>query len=138
MAIQEFDQRHRTFVEWLLTPPPSRSPRTQTELAEVLGVAKQTLSTWRADSRFKEELAKAQQGLAADPSKIQHLLDALYEKAMEGDTKSADLWLRSTGALKSQVDVSVNRDFGSLSDAELTAFLSEAAVDERAKRAVPE
>lgn len=85
------------FVAWICTPKFERSPRTQKELADLLGVAERTVQRWRKDPRVQELINEKLDDLNFDRVRIQEIIDAMHEQAVGGDTKAASLLLQYLG-----------------------------------------
>lgn len=52
------DDKKELYLEWLLTPPAERSPRTKREFAEYIGVAHKTLYNWERSDWFINQIRK--------------------------------------------------------------------------------
>lgn len=91
------DPREETFLNWLLTPESERTPRTKKELAEQIGVHPSTLTTWRRNYHFAAEYDRRWRELAGDGEKAEAVVNKLHEKALNGDVRSMDLWLKWRG-----------------------------------------
>jgi hypothetical protein len=75
-------EERRRFVEWLATPPADRVPSTQHELADELGVARQTLVKWKTDVRFVSEVA-ARVGRHIDLELMPQIVKSLHSQAID-------------------------------------------------------
>lgn len=82
------------FIEWLATPlyqrREKRLPETQAEFASEQNVDESTLSRWKHDPNFKEDLFRACQRWAGD--KTPNVNMGLYAKACKGDPAAVKLW----------------------------------------------
>lgn len=131
------DHRQETYLEWLICPRGMRKPETQEQFAEQVGVDVTTLRRWQKKPSFAEAWRKRVDELQGSPERTQALLDNLYERAMGGDTKSAQLYLQATNRLApQQVNVTTTTKASELSDAELDDLLHSLAVTEKNERAV--
>lgn len=115
------------YLEWLVLPEHERVPLTKKEWAEQHGYHANTLGTWEKKKHFIERWKLGVEGLAQSPDRTQKLLDALYNKGLDGDTKSAELYLKATGNLKiqSQVDIRNTTSVKDVSDEELEKMILE-------------
>ena len=115
------------YLEWLVLPEHERVPLTKKEWAEQHGYHANTLGTWEKKKHFIERWKLGVEGLAQSPDRTQKLLDALYNKGLDGDTKSAELYLKATGNLKiqSQVDIRNTTSIKDVSDEELEKMILE-------------
>jgi transcriptional regulator with XRE-family HTH domain len=75
----------------------------QEEIAEKVGVSRQTLYRWRSDLDFQDEIKREinRNTLAHIPA----VMNTLQKKAVEGDNKSAELLLKSLSMLNNVVEV---------------------------------
>jgi hypothetical protein len=79
-------ERMATYVNWLLTPPSERDPKTKTALAESLGVSLQTLANYSKEAWVQREIGdKARRVARVD--KLPAVLENLYAIAA-GDAES--------------------------------------------------
>jgi transcriptional regulator with XRE-family HTH domain len=130
------DARHEQYLEWLVTPTTERTPRTQTELARQLGVDPTTLRRWEKKDWFKREWDRRVNEIQGSPERTQRLLDALYDKALGGDNKAAQLYLQATNRLLPAPTIINNNKASDLSDEELEALIVSIA-EHQAKRQQP-
>lgn len=138
MASNKFsilDERQEKYLEWLLCPSRMRQPATQEAFAKEMGVDTTTLRRWQKRPAFADQWKKRVEELQGSPERTQALLDNLYERAMGGDTKSAQLYLQATNRLApQQVNVTTNTNTSELSDKELDELLASLAVNEKNER----
>lgn len=119
-------QEQELYLEWLVLPEYERVPLTKKEWAEQHDVSKATLANWERKKIFQDRWKLAVEGLAQSPERTQKLLDALYARGLDGDTKSAELYLKATGNLKIQQQVSVTTtSLKEVSDDELEKMILE-------------
>lgn len=128
------DSRQLQYLEWLVTPSPERSPRTQAEMARLLGVDPTTLRRWEKKQVFKKEWDSRVSEIQGSPERTQRLLDALYAKALEGDNRSAQLYLQATNRLVVAPPAAQATSASELSDEELDKLLASLAEREQSKR----
>jgi hypothetical protein len=128
------DSRQTQYLEWLVTPSHERVPRTQGEMARTLGVDPTTLRRWEKRPTFKTEWDKRVNEIQGSPERTQRLLDALYEKALGGDNRAAQLYLQATNRLMPQVTINNTTSTADLSDDELDKLLSSMAEREQSRR----
>jgi transcriptional regulator with XRE-family HTH domain len=150
---RELNSRQRAYVVWSATPPAEREIQTQRELCEVLGVSSQAVWQWSKDARVQEAVRFLTLQNAADPKKIQMILDMIFDVAMsKQDVRHAEVWLKASGVMgqfgrgSDLLDVSAELEQESIADMTLEelqrvrelalAERSEAAAIEMAKRSM--
>lgn len=123
-------------MEWLLTPIADRVPSTRLKLCEELGINDATGRRWAAKPAFKKEHARRVQELQGSPERTQALLDALYDKALGGDVRAANLYLQATHRLTPPptVEETTAKAMSDLNDEELDELISQAAKREQQRR----
>jgi transcriptional regulator with XRE-family HTH domain len=95
---RELNARQRAYVLWKATPEINREPKTQKDLAEVLGVSEQAIWKWSKDPRVTEAIRFVALQNAGDPVKVRAIVDMLYDVAIgEKNPKVAEVWLKATG-----------------------------------------
>ena len=121
------------YLEWLLTPEDSREPATKKDYAEKHGVHYNTLLSWEKKKSFQERWRLGIEGLAQSPDRTQKLLDALYIKAISGDVKSSELYLRATGFLQqsSTLNIKSETSVKSLTDDELQELILQLSTNKK-------
>lgn len=129
------EPKQEQYLEWLLCPKGMRQPATQEEMAKKLGVDTTTLRRWQKKPLFVEVWKKRVEELQGSPERTQVLLDTLYDRALEGDIKSAQLYLQATNRLApQQVNVTTSSSASELSDKELEELLASLAATEKQER----
>jgi hypothetical protein len=121
------------YLEWLLVPEDSRVPKTKAEWASANDIHYNTLLYWEKKKAFKERWALAIEGLAQSPDRTQKILDALYTKALSGDVKSSELYLRATGFLQQSSTLTLKQETSvkSLTDDELQELILQISSDKK-------
>lgn len=116
-----------SYLEWLILPEHERVPFTKKEWAEQHGYHVNTIGAWEKKKAFVERWRLGVEGLAQSPERTQRLLDALYSRGLDGDTKSAELYLKATGTLKNQtqIDVRSSTSVKDVTDEELEKMILE-------------
>jgi len=110
--------------EWLLDPG---RVGTQQEWADSHGVTVRTLANWKKHPGFKSELDRKLGQLNVDSLRIQKVVDAMWDKAAQGDVKAAELYLRYIEKIQPTKPVlDDDTDVTKLSDAELLEALKAA------------
>lgn len=123
------------YLNWLLVPAPMREPRTQEAIAKKIGVDTTTLRRWQKKPVFAAEWKKRVEELQGSPERTQKLLDTIYERALGGDNKAAQLYLQATGRMApTQVNVEHTSKVSEISDAELDALIASVAASEKESR----
>lgn len=132
------DFRHVAVMDWLVTPPKERSPKSRQALADLIGVDVRTIRGWIEHPQFQEEWQRRVRKLVGSPERAQHIMDSLYEAAIDkGDRQhvaAAKLYLEATNAIKqAPVEVTVKRPV-EMTDDELDALLAQGAAELRTER----
>jgi len=123
------------YLEWLCTAPSERTPPSKEKMASHLGVNISTLRRWEKKDVFVEQWKASVDSIQGSPERTQRLLDTLYSKALDGDTKSAQLYLQATNRMAPPtVTVQSNKKAAELSDAELDSLIAAVAEREKAQR----
>jgi hypothetical protein len=123
------------YVDWLCTAPQERVPTTKKAMAVELGVDITTLRRWEKRPVFKQSWQKQVDEVQGSPERTQVLLDTLYEKAVAGDVKSAQLYLQATNRMAPPtVEVRSEKRVAELSDADLDGLIAALAQRERDAR----
>lgn len=123
------------YLDWLCTAPSERTPNTKTKLAEQLGINRKTLVRWESNPLFRKEWETRVATIQGSPERTQRLLDTLYQSAINGDTKSAQLYLQATNRMAPPtVEIKNDRKTAELSDAELDELIAAMATRERERR----
>jgi hypothetical protein len=114
------------FLDWLCDP--YRNPNmSQAGWAKSNGVKATTLSRWLRDERVKGLLEKRFEVLNAEPTRVQQVVQAVYERALLGDVKAATLYLQYVDKLApKRIVVHEARELKSMSDDQLREQLQKA------------
>jgi hypothetical protein len=137
MALEEniLDQRQEQYINWLCTPPQEREPASKEAYAASVGVNVSTLRRWEKKDVFRKAWQSRVDDLQGSPERSQRLLDTLYERAVNGDIKAAQLYLQATNRMAPQtVTVKSERATTELSDEELDQLIGLVAQRERDTR----
>jgi hypothetical protein len=130
------DPKQEQYLNWLVTPAPHREPRTQEQMAKVLGVDGSTLRRWQKKPAFATEWKRRVDELQGSPERTQKLLDTIFQRALDGDNKAAQLYLQATGRMApTQVNVEHSTKVSEITDEELDALIASVASSEKAARA---
>lgn len=101
-------------------------------MAVHLGVDVKTLRRWEKRPAFLKEWEDRVQTIQGSPERTQRLLDTLYAKALDGDTKSAQLYLQATNRMAPPtVQVKSDKSSKELTDQELDELIAAMAVREK-------
>lgn len=113
------------FMEWLIDPG---RIGTQVDFAKTHGVSAQTLTNWKRDPSFRAELDRRLGQMNVDSLRIQKVVDAMWDKASQGDVKAAELYLRYIEKIQPNRPVlDDDVDVKKLSDEELLEALQSAS-----------
>jgi hypothetical protein len=123
------------YLEWLCTAPSEREPSTKTKLAAQFGITSKTLTRWEKKPYFREQWEKRVQAIQGSPERTQRVLDTLYARALDGDTKSAQLYLQATNRMAPPtIEIKNDKKAAELSDAELDDLIAAVAAREKETR----
>jgi len=122
-------QDQEKYLAWLLLPEIERQPKAKHEFAATIGVVYNTLLYWEKKKAFIERWRLGVEGLAQSPDRTRALLDAIYQKGLDGDTKSAELYLKATGTLTNSQSLTIKNEqsIKDVSDDELENMILELA-----------
>ena len=123
------------YLDWLCTAPSERVPASKNKYALENTVDISTMRRWEKKDIFRSRWKTQVDDIQGSPERTQKLLDNLYNKALEGDTKSAELYLKATNRMAPpSVTISSNKKTVDLSDAELDSLIAAVAEREKAQR----
>lgn len=129
------DERQEKYLNWLMVPAPMRSPRSQEAYAKENGVDVTTLRRWQKKPHFKGEWERRVAELQGSPERTQKILDNIYERALAGDNKAAQLYLQATNRLApTQINVEHTQKVTDISDADLDELIASMATQEKQAR----
>jgi hypothetical protein len=137
MGLEEnvLDSRQEAYISWLCTPPSERTPASKEKYAQSIGVNITTLRRWEKKDVFRKEWQSKVDDVQGSPERSQRLLDTLYEKALGGDIKAAQLYLQATNRMAPPtLTVKSETNIGQLSDKELEDLISAVASQEKESR----
>ena len=137
MGLEEnvLDSRQEAYISWLCTPPSERTPASKEKYAQSIGVNITTLRRWEKKDVFRQTWKDSVDELQGSPERTQRLLDTLYSKGLDGDVKSAQLYLQATNRMAPPtVTVQSNKKAAELSDDELDALIVAVAEREKSQR----
>ena len=125
------------YLDWLCTPPMERVPNSKNRMAVELDVDVKTLRRWEKKAAFREQWQARVDDIQGSPERTQGVLDVLYAKAIEGDTKSAQLYLQATNRMAPPtIEVRNDRKTSDLTDTELDELIAAMASREKESRAL--
>ena len=137
MGLEEnvLDSRQEAYIGWLCTPPSERTPASKEKYAISIGVNITTLRRWEKKDVFRKEWQSKVDDVQGSPERSQRLLDTLYEKALGGDIKAAQLYLQATNRMAPPtLTVKSETNIGQLSDKELEDLITAVATQEKESR----
>jgi len=137
VSIEEnvLDARQEAYVVWLCTPPSERDPSSKEKYAESIGVNVTTLRRWEKKDVFRKKWQEKVDDIQGSPERSQRLLDTLYNAALGGDIKAAQLYLQATNRMAPpSVTVKSETSVAQLSDKDLDALIAAAAANEMESR----
>lgn len=129
------DERQETYLNWLLMPQGYRQPSSKTAYAKAHGIDETTLRRWEKKPHFKAEWQKRVEDLQGSPERTQKLLDEIYQRALGGDNKAAQLYLQATNRLApTQVQIQHTQSLAEISDKDLEELIASVATQEKTAR----
>lgn len=129
------DERQEKYLNWLLVPSPHRNPKSQEAYAKAEGIDVTTLRRWQKKPHFKAEWQKRVDELQGSPERTQKLLDEIYQRALGGDNKAAQLYLQATNRLApQQVNITHTQSLAEISDKDLEDLIASVANAEKIAR----
>jgi len=133
---KELTRIQEEYLDWLLLPSELKSPHTNTEWAAEHSLTLNTLTNWKKLPMFAERWKDGIKGMAVSPERTQMLLDSLFKKGINGDVKSAQLYLQATNQMPNpRQEINIKTDNArELSDGELEALIAQYAQTEKKKR----
>ena len=135
MESNHLDERQEKYLNWLVVPAPMRQPATQEAYAKQEGVDSATLRRWQKKPYFKAEWQKKVEELQGSPERTQKLMDTIYQRALGGDNKAAQLYLQATNKLApQQVNITHTQSLAEISDKDLEELIASVASTEKATR----
>jgi hypothetical protein len=125
------------YLDWLCTPPMERQPGSKTKMAVELGVDVKTIRRWEKKPAFRDQWQERVDDIQGSPERTQGVLDMLYTKAMDGDTKSAQLYLQATNRMAPPtIELKNDRKAAELSDSDLDELIVALAAREKESRSL--
>lgn len=80
------------FVRWIATPQPFRKPKTQEQFQIKFGVSHDTVSRFKKDPNYKDDIRRAVNEWASE--ELPNVIGALYLKIIRtGNAQEVGLWL---------------------------------------------
>jgi len=137
------DVRKLRALEWVLTPPVKREPKTKTALAAVLGIDRRTLHDWLNEPVFRARWEKESKDIIGDPSKVAEVIENMRLMALDGNMRTpsarvgaAKLYLDAVEGIKPPAVKEAARQLAEMSDDELRAMIAEMAQVEAQARGI--
>ncbi len=125
----------QNYLDWLCTAPSERVPASKAKYALEHTIDETTLRRWQKKEVFLNEWKKRVDDIQGSPERTQKLLDTLYDKALEGDTKSAQLYLQATNRmLPPTVTLQSTKKTNELTDKELDELIGQIAAHANSRR----
>ena len=129
------DVRQEHYLNWLLTPANERIPSSQQKYCDQHGVDPTTVRRWQKKPHFIKEWDRRVEELQGSPERTQRILDALYDKGVDGDVRAAKLYLEATHRLTPAPSLSSsNKGMADLTDSELDELIGKMAEREKSSR----
>ena len=128
------DPRQEQYLNRLLTPAHERQPSSQQKYCDLHNIDPTTVRRWQKKPHFIKEWDKRVEELQGSPERTQRILDALYEKGLDGDVRAAKLYLEATHRLLPTKAVEQKVTTSELSDEELDELIAKVADREKTQR----
>jgi len=90
-TLKRWSPRQQLFIRWLATPEVERSPETQAELAQQLGLRPETLVRWRGQPGFEQTVLA--DTFSRMRQRVPQILNVVAKKAEAGDYRFVQLAL---------------------------------------------
>lgn len=119
--VHELSDVQVEFIEWLLDP--AKDKGTQKEWAAAHSVPLDSGWRWKKTRFFREAWEKRAAELNGGPDRVQNVINAMYEKALEGDVPAAKAYLAHVGKTTPIMAAEV-KEVAKLSDDELAEHIS--------------
>lgn len=107
------------FLDWLVEPAQTRTPKTQSAYAEENHVNERTLREWKKRQDFREAWDRRLSDLNIDPGRIQDVIDSMWAQACRGNVKAAELYLKYIDRFRDIKEVITTVSAEDLTDEEL-------------------
>ena len=102
MALKRLNTEHMTAIQYLALP--HKGGKTDSEIAEICGVSRQTIYNWKQDPTFNAELKR--QIVRNTAERLPELVDSMIEVAIaEGNASMAKLILTMNEMLTQHIEV---------------------------------
>lgn len=116
-------EKQLLYIDYLLDPDRG----SKTEFADDNHVEIGTLIRWEKHYLFKEEWAKRAQALNLSPARVQQVIDAVWQRAVNGDINAARTYLGYAEKLMPKSEVySISKGFEKMTDEELLQLATSA------------
>jgi hypothetical protein len=117
---------YHEFILWISLPKELREPKTQVELSKKFRVGEDTLSSWKKQRGFWEEVSKKRKDWSKE--KTSDVIYALYKRILEtGNSAEVKLWFQLMEDWSERLMTVTEKDDNRLShltNAELEAFIA--------------
>lgn len=127
----EMPEHQAEFLQWLVTPPEHREPRTYREWAAQHHLDTSTMRRWRADPMFRKEWEKALAEMNIHPDRVQEVIDALHKSATNGDVKAMETYLRMVDKISPPKIVFEEQSVRDMTEEQLAEALEQRAQQKR-------
>ena len=101
-------------MAWFALPTAHRLPRTQKELAQIVGVAEETMSRFKKEDGFFDEVDKRRK-IYFKEFYTSNIVQAIADKACDGDPRAQKLYLQYAEDWKEttrqETDIKERREF---------------------------
>lgn len=117
---------YHEFILWISLPKELREPKTQVELSKKFRVGQDTLSSWKKQRGFWDEVSKKRKDWSKE--KTSDVIYALYKRIVEtGNSAEVKLWFQLMEDWSERLMTIPEKDesyLRSLTDAELEALIA--------------
>lgn len=116
------------FLDWLLSDPITRMPKSQGGWADAHQLDRRTLTRWKADKKFVREWEERAEKLNISVDRVQSVIESLHKQAVNGDVKAASLYLQYIDKFTPKKKViTESSDTTGLTDEEIAAEMRQLA-----------
>lgn len=116
-------EKQMAFIDFLVDPQADKP--SQAAWCAANGVAVRSATNWKKEKSFRDEWEERAYEIYGGPDLVGRIVQAVYERAVAGDTRAAQLYLQYVDKFtpKREVVSTSNKGLTEMSDAELEEAL---------------
>lgn len=117
----ELTEKQLAFLEFLLDPDSNKG--SQNKWCRDNGVPERTACWWKKQPLFRETWEKRSYEIYGGPDRVNKVIEALHQKAINGDVRAAQLYLQYVDKFTPKTEITTpTKTLEELSDEELAAL----------------